>query len=256
MIRNVHFVYFSPCGGTENVIKALERDISLPIQEHNITLPRGRARNSIFGRDELVFMGFPVYAGHMPRYFPSLIAHLKGTDTPAVLVSVYGNREYDGAFLDMHEAVRANGFKPVAAIAAIAEHSIFPELAANRPDADDKEKLAGYGVQALRKAENNADMIAAPGAVPTLDLPLEAVVFPHTDAEACTKCGDCVRVCPNEAIPADAPETTLGDRCLFCAACVKYCPPKARMVGTPETKKMIWSHLKDAVARKEAELFL
>ena len=256
MIRNVHLVSFSPCGGTENVIKAIGRDIPLPKHEHNITLPRNRTRELRFNQDDLMVMGFPVYGGNMPRSFSSLIAHLKGTDTPLIMVAVYGNRAYEGAFLDMREAVSANGFNPIAAIAAVAQHSIAQHIATGRPDADDQEKLAIFGLQALQKAHASKETIAAPGARRTWDLPSGIDIFPNTNTEACTNCGYCAKVCPTEAILTDEAPATVKDKCIVCAACIKYCPSKARMFGNAETVKEYASHLTYAVARKEAVIFV
>lgn len=255
-IKNVHLIYFSPCGGTENVVKALGRDIQLPKREYNLTLPQSRNQKLTFNSDDLVFMGFPVYGGHMPRFFPSLVAHLRGSDTPLVMVAVYGNREYEGAFLDMSEGVRANGFKPMAAIAAVAQHSSAPHIAAGRPDPDDRDKLAAFALKALHKAQGGSDNFSAPGAHRTWELPAGMDIFPNTNPEACTNCGQCAEVCPMEAIAVDDPTATAKDKCIVCAACIKYCPAKARMFGNAETLKEYASHLVHAVARKETVIFV
>lgn len=255
MIKTVHLLTFSPCGGTSNVMKAVGRDIALPIQEHDITLPKNRVQEMHFTQDDLVIMGFPVYGGRMPLFFASLIAHLKGTNTPMAMVAVYGNRAYEGAFLDMHEAANANGFKPVAAIAAIAEHSVAPHIATGRPDSDDQEKLAEFGLRALDAAQKGPGMFIAPGAYPTWTLPPELEIFAKANTETCTGCGYCVSVCPNGAIPSDAPQSTIAARCIACTACIKYCPAKARRLGDPTTMKELATHLLYATQRKDAEIF-
>ncbi|SBW08413.1 putative Uncharacterized Fe-S center protein [uncultured delta proteobacterium] len=255
MIGSVHVISFSPCGGTENVMQAITRDIPLPKHEYNITLPGDRTRELRFSRNDLVIMGFPVYGGNMPVHFSSLIAHLKGAGTPLVMVAVYGNREYEGAFLDMHEGVSANGFTPVAAIAAVAQHSGAPRIATGRPDADDREKLAQFGLQALNKAQAGGEGLAAPGAHRAWDLPAGIDIWPNTNMDVCTKCGQCAGVCPMGAVSDDGAATDNG-KCIVCAACLKYCPAKARRFGNAETMKEYAAHLAHAVARKEAVLFV
>lgn len=254
---SIHLIIFSPCGGTAKVVNALARDLPQPWQIHNITRPRDREQALTFGPDDLVFMGFPVYGGHMPRFFPDLIGHLNGEQTPLVMVAVYGNRAYEGAFLDMRPAVLARGFNPVAAVAGIAEHSVVPSLAAGRPDAADLDKLADYGRQAWQKALGRPDTLAAPGAYPSRGkLSPSAVVFTQTDPQVCTECGLCVGVCPNRAISIDEPSRTITEKCLVCVACIKYCPEKARQLGSSDTAKELAKILSAAEARKEAELFL
>lgn len=255
MVARVRFVSFSPCGGTEKVAAALGRDIALPKLFHSITLPKNRADILAFSGSDLVFLAFPVYGGRMPLYFPSIVSCLLGDDSPLVMVAVYGNRAYEGAFLDMHGTVLANGFKPIAAIAAVAEHSGSPMVATGRPDVDDTEKLSGFGVRVLRRAREGAQMVKIPGAYPEWRIPPNTDLSLHTDPDVCTACGLCADVCPNAAIPVEAPQTTVIDKCIACSACIKYCPQKARRLGDAQTKKVFSSHLLHAVERKEPELF-
>lgn len=259
MIKEAHFISFSPCGGTENVNQALRQGVSLPAREHNITLPQNRAQSRTFGRDDLVFLAFPVYGGHMPRFFAEFIAGLSGSDTPIAFVAVYGNRAYEGAFLDMDKALRPQGFRPIAAIAAIAEHSTVPTAATGRPDAEDADKLAEFARQTVAKAQAGGEAVAMPGEYPAWSLPPGALpLFPKTDADACTACGVCAAACPNSAIPADSPCDTDLAKCLVCAACIKYCPEKARSMGlsSPEVMQEMAKHRANMLMRKEPELFV
>jgi ferredoxin len=255
-INIVHLVLFSPCGGTANATKSLTRDITLQVVEYDITLPPKRGKELSFIQNDLVFFGFPVYGGRMPRNVEQIFAGLKGQDTPCVLVAVYGNRAFEGALLDLHGAATARGFKPVAAVAAIAEHSISPQVATNRPDKADCDLLAQFGLHILEQAKSGTILEKAPGAYPEWKSPAGASIFPVTDTENCTQCGQCVQTCPCGAISQDDPAKTDIQNCILCAACVKYCPQKARTLGTPETRAMFNSHLiAAAVTRKEAELF-
>lgn len=261
MIKKAHFISFSPCGGTENVNEALALGIPLPTEEYTITLPKNRTTRLNFGKEDLVFLAFPVYGGRMPRFFTDFIEPLRGADTPAVLVSVYGNRAYEGAFLDMDKPVRANGFRPIAAIAGLAQHSINPLGATGRPDAEDIEKLTEYGRRALEKAQTGGSAIAAPGEYPTWTLPPgPPALFIAADSEVCNECGACVHVCPNNAIPAGSPREIMTDKCIVCGACAKYCPQKARSIqlrDDDEVRAEMAKHRKVlTTGRREPELFL
>lgn len=256
--KTVHFVFFSPCGGTKEAVKALGRDLAAPVRDHDITLPQNRAARLAFGPEDVVILGFPVYAGRMPLNAQTLFAGLAGSDTPAALVAVYGNRAYEGALLDLHGLATAAGFRPVAAAAVIAEHSIAgaAQFSKNRPDVTDRDKLAAFGAGVLEKAESNPTTVDAPGAYPTWKTPAGFSFFPVVDAAACTACGRCAQVCPAGAIPAAAPKTTECADCIVCGACVKYCPAGARVLGDSKAREALASHRQGMITRKEPEFFL
>ncbi len=255
-IDKARHIIFSPCGGTEKVLEAMGRGIPAPTAKHNVTLPGNRTDNLSFAQSDLAFFGFPVYGGRVPRNTADIFAKFTGDGTPCALVTVYGNRAWEGALLDLHAAASSRGFKPVAAVAAIAEHSSSPQIAAGRPDGDDRKLLAEFGLRILRRAEEGSPAIEAPGAYPDWGTPSKIDLFPRTDSERCTRCARCAQVCPNGAIAKRDPVRTDTQRCIVCGACVKYCPEKARTLGTPEVREMLKPHLLDAVARKEPELFL
>ena len=56
------------------------------------------------------------------------ISFLKGNGARAVLLVVYGNREYEDTLLELSDVMEAAGFSPVAAVAAVAEHSIMHQF--------------------------------------------------------------------------------------------------------------------------------
>ena len=196
MVRKIYLINFSPCGGTEKIVHAIGKDLPLPKETYNITLPRSRSSQLRFSGDDLVILGFPVYGGRMPRFFSTFIGHLSGSDTPLVMAVVYGNRAYEGAFLDMHEGIKAKGFRPIAAIAAVAEHSANPSIAAERPDANDRAKLAEFGRLILEKVQTGAPELDAPGTYPEWKLPTGISFLAEADPDVCTQCGICVDVCP------------------------------------------------------------
>ncbi|MFZ3131829.1 MAG: 4Fe-4S binding protein [Desulfosporosinus sp.] len=47
------------------------------------------------------------------------------------------------------------------------------------------------------------------------------------DQEKCTGCGQCVDVCPIEAIELDNGMAVISDECIECGACVDACPMEA-----------------------------
>lgn len=255
-IDSAHIILFSPCGGTANVTRALVRELDLPVYEHDLTLPDKRVEMLAFSPNDLVFLGFPVYGGHMPKNLSQIFSNLDGGSAPCAIVAVYGNRAYEGALLDLYGAATLKNFNPVAAVAGVAEHSMASHIATDRPDNEDKSNLAEFGKKILEQAIQGKRLEKAPGAYPEWKVPDGAHLYPITDMDTCVGCGKCAEVCPTGAIPADAPHHTNIDHCIMCAACVKYCPHNARMSGTPQTREMFKPHLEAAMTRKDAELFI
>lgn len=248
---------FSPCGGTAEVNRALARDVDAELLVQDCTRASVEKGSIACGPDDFVFLAFPVYGGRMPRNLEDVFRHIEGNGAPCALVAVYGNREFEGALLDLFAAAVNRGFRPAAAVAAIAQHSLAPQVAAGRPDAEDREKLAAFGLRIVVAMRAGALLAKAPGAYPEWKLPKGASLFPVTDREKCVACGQCVSVCPAGAIPADDPAATHEEKCIVCAACAKYCPTGARQMGTPERREKLAHHLTTAASRRrEPELWL
>ena len=62
---------------------------------------------------------------------------LNGQGARAVLACVYGNRAYEDTLVEREDAARETGFRVIAAMAAVAEHSIARQFASGRPDEQD-----------------------------------------------------------------------------------------------------------------------
>lgn len=254
-MKKIHAVVYSPCGGCAKVADAICAGAGARI--HNLTLPKNRGKVPLFGADDFVIFVFPVYGGRMPRNIENVLANVRGEGAPCALVAVYGNREWEGALLDLNEQTAKRGFVPIAAAAAIARHSAAPHIASGRPDKDDRDKLADFGRRMLEKLEGGGRLEKIPGAHPEWKMPPGASMFPETDSGLCVSCGECVNVCPCGAIPQESPRLTDTSLCGVCAACVQACPQGARSMGNDAVRKMIREHLSRCMAaRKEPELFI
>ena len=134
----VRVAYFSPTHTTktvaEEVAGALAAPLGASVEIVDLTLPGHRPADVSCGADDVLVFGFPVYAGRVPVLLRDEFAHLIGQDTPAVIVGLYGNRDFDDALLEAADLLGERGFDVVAAGAFIGEHSLTARVGSGRPD--------------------------------------------------------------------------------------------------------------------------
>ncbi len=248
-----HFC-FSPTGGTRRAAEILIH----ALQEENVFIDlcdpafQGLALTS----QDVAVISVPSYGGRVPCTATQRMQAVQGNGAKAVLVCVYGNRAYDNTLAEMKDQAEKAGFQPIAAVAALAEHSMARKLAAGRPDAEDRLHLEKMAEQIKAKLESrDCTSVTVPGTVP--DKPMGnfgGMMAPKATAD-CTKCGICAEQCPTQAID---PETLEADKtkCIGCMRCIAVCPTQARKLN------MVIESLGGVALsvlcsnRKENELFL
>lgn len=218
-------LYFSATYTTKRVVEAVATAISGEIVAHDITNASTTDEITI-PADELLVVGVPVYAGRVPAMAVERLRRFKGCSTPAVLVAVYGNRHYDDAVLELHDIMTACGFRTVAAGAFVARHSIFPKVAATRPNADDIAQIKEFATNAAALLAAGYGDIEIPGNRP-YKVPGGIPIWP-TASRKCTACGACARLCPTGAIDVASPRGVDKEKCIKCGRCIVVCPAKAR----------------------------
>ncbi|HCP42006.1 MAG TPA: hypothetical protein DIT83_00685 [Barnesiella intestinihominis] len=97
--KKMYIVYFSPTGGTRKAAYIIGKEIDPQATEIDIT-DHTRQQNSydLNGEDTLL-VAVPVYGGRVPSVAIDRLKRITGHNTPAILVVVYGNRDYDDALL-------------------------------------------------------------------------------------------------------------------------------------------------------------
>ena len=213
----IHQITFSPTGGTRRVSELLCAGIGttdtateLCSREDDIAYPDIAA-------DDLAVISMPVFAGRVPMLAVERLKRVSAHGARCVIVAVYGNRAYDDALVEMQDIATAAGFRVMAAVTAIAEHSVCRQFAAGRPE-------------------------YSPCAVPEAD-------------DRCQGCGACAAQCPTRAIAPDHPQTTDPALCISCMRCVQVCPVHARGIG--QRLSMLAAHLEPLCReRQENRLYL
>lgn len=255
-MKSIHLIYFSPASSTKKVARILGESMGAPFTEHDIT--QGIPEALVFDPDDLVVFAMPVYAGRIPYYATQILARIRGSRTSAVIVCVYGNRDYDDALLELLHISEKNGFVVIAAAAFIARHSIFPEVAENRPDEKDYAKIEEFGKKCINefKKDHNSNLIPPlkiRGSRPYRN-PSEIPFVPEANRK-CTKCGTCADLCPAGAISKENPRETDKSLCFTCTRCIVSCPVNARRFRGIMYRLANRKFKSKLMERKEPELY-
>jgi len=268
-IDKVKLVYFSPTGTTRRILEYISEGLEAPAEYIDLTHPNFAAKGlAPFGK-ELAIIGVPVYVGRVPTLAAKRLSQIKGNDTPAVLVVVYGNRAYEDALLELSDITSGLGFKPVAGGVFLAEHSFSSAempIARGRPDEADKSKAVKFGEEIRAKLLSTSDLKNIPPVTFPGNRPYRTYSpgggrpqqpsSPETIEDECTKCGECVEACPTGAITMGSTLETRKEACIRCHACVRVCPTGARVMLDPwfvAHTKVLHDNL---VKRNEPETFL
>lgn len=220
--------YFSATGTTQKVVRAVGSNFVMEATQQDL-LKEPLHSIEVVAADTLVILGMPVFSGRIPVPCVEMLENLKGMNTPAIAVVVYGNRDYDDALRELCEILQNNGFLICGAGAFVAQHSIFPKVAAGRPDNKDRSQIVAFAKQCaakLAQMSGTEKSVQVKGNLPVK--PAAAVPLKPTANKKCNACGICARVCPSRAINATNPCLTNNKLCIACAACIAVCPQQAR----------------------------
>ena len=263
-VKQVKLIYFSPTGTTEKVLESIAEGIAVEQIEHiNLTLPESAQQIIPPLSDELAIIGAPVYGGRLPATAINRFRQIKASKTLAIVIVLYGNREFEDALLELKNLSIELGFIPVAGGAFIGEHSFATKevpIANGRPDSLDIQKAMDFGakikdkVSALHSPDARIDL-QVPGRFPYEGGPRSMAASPVTKEDTCTVCSTCASVCPTAAISINGSVATRVEVCIRCSACVKNCPTGARVWEDGMLKKIANWLNENCSTRKEPQIF-
>lgn len=217
------------------------------------------AKETVIPASALAVIVVPVYGGNVAPLAMERLKHIRGLDTPAVLVVVYGNRAYERALMELDTFAVPHGFKVIGGATFIGEHSYSTRkcpIADGRPDDSDLAFACEFGNKIMEKITTATSLstlypidvraIKRPNQplIPlfrflrkAIKLRKSGIPLPPApcveDESLCTHCGVCAAHCPTGAIIKGDELNTNADKCIKCCACVKSCSQKARTYNTP-----------------------
>lgn len=254
-LMGVYELTFSPTGGTKKTAKAVLEGIGGEAVEVDLTSRDVDFTGIRLGEEDVAVVSVPSYAGRVPAVAAERIALVRGNGARAVLVCVYGNRAYEDTLVELEDVVKAAGFRPIAAVAAVAEHSIARQFASGRPDGQDVAELAAFGRKIGEKiASGEAALPTLPGNRPYREAKGVGMV-PKAD-KGCDSCGVCAARCPVGAIDREDPKSVDKDACISCMRCVAECPRSARKLNSVMLKAAGMALKKACSEKKACELYL
>jgi len=244
-------VYFSPAGTTRHVaevIKTMLDDTGCSTEIFDLGKKEDRQRLEIsqksFSAGDSLWIGSPVYTYHALPPVMEFIAGLpRDRGVFAVPFVTWGAVSSGLALPEMGRQLEDKGYRIAGAAKIAALHSLLWQvknpLGHGRPDSIDdvlirdlvkkiQTKINSDKFDACSVEDLNYQPVPAQKIMQEMSLEKAKPMFPKIEADndLCTQCGECVKVCPVQAIKC-SPYPQIGDTCIFCFNCVRLCVENA-----------------------------
>lgn len=250
-------ITFSPTGGTQKIADIITGEFDGTISKIDLTDGKTDFENIILEKEDIAIIAIPSYGGRVPALATERLRRISGRQAQCVIVCAYGNRAYEDTLIELYDLAIESGFHVIAAISAVAEHSIMRQYAANRPDDRDEADLRDFTKQIIKKRNGGStqnEILHLPGNRPYKKSGGVGLV-PKT-GKKCTNCNLCAKKCPAQAISYENNKITDHSKCISCMRCISICPQEARALNKAMVSVAALAMKKVCSKRKPNELFL
>lgn len=232
-ILKVWQAYFSPTGNTERIVKGVGKAFAdYATADIDLTVMDERKNEHKFKENDLLIIGAPIYGSRLPAAFAKALDKFHGINTPAIIITSYGNNAVGDALLELKKCLCDKGFIVVGAGYFSAQHTYLKELGRHRPDAEDMAEIEAFGKEAKEALKllvhYDVQTLDIPGQFPYSREPMGALPFNVETTPACFYCNLCVNKCPVQAISEFNPKEIDSKVCIRCGACIQVCPAQAK----------------------------
>ena len=249
MQKTMPIFYFSGTGntwwvGNQLVEQLAERGIQA--SPYSIEQISPDEVSSLVKQADMVGLGYPIYGSDAPEIMKTFIEHLPPVSTPKAMLIYITQMEWsgNGAYF-LRRKIEAKGYRIKWAVhfrmPSNIGMDIFP-LSATADYEAFESRLAKAKEQAAKLAQcikENRTWIHSKNPFAWTAAWFQRAPFRYglnwtkgrtysVDAEKCSQCGRCERICPVGNIQLNADQLPeWGDACILCMRCFNYCPEQA-----------------------------
>ena len=250
-------LYFS---GTGNSL-AIARKIAEAVDDQ--VLPLTEAVQQVLTNEQRIGLVFPTYDFNLPPALPEMVSHLKISPKSYTFTVVTCGSMAGNCIWVLRRLLRKKGIE-----LAYSHKVSVPDNSAlafgRNPNKQLKkfERVPARMEQIIRElqAESHTlhyswfSLLSWLLGRPAIERGMIHCLGPKVNADKCTGCNTCVRICPLGNIDIKDKKALIGDNCTVCLACVHVCPQQAiRTNGRETLKERQYRHpeikLKDLIKR-------